>query len=276
MAAGDGALSDPMGHSIDSDVFHLPGGGHFNVHEFTEPVFGFLAPLGLGGLTKFMTLEALAALVCVLVFVPFAWSFCRRGYARGVFSNVLESMLDFVRNEVAIPAIGAKDADRFVPFLWSMFFFIVVCNLLGMIPLLGSPTGALGSAMALAACTAVLVHFSGVRELGAVTYVKSLVPHVPAALYPLMVVVEAFGYVIKPLVLGFRLFVNMLAGHTVLYMILAFIAVAAGWVYYLVTPVSVVAVTLLSLLELLVAFLQAYVFVFLSAIFIGTALHPHH
>jgi F-type H+-transporting ATPase subunit a len=100
---------------------------------------------------------------------------------------------------------------------------------------------------------------------------------VPLALYPLMFVIELVGHVIKPTILAVRLFVNMLAGHTVLYVILGFIAVIGpGFLYFVVTPASVLGVVLLSMLELFVAFLQAYVFTFLTAIFIGAAVHPHH
>jgi F-type H+-transporting ATPase subunit a len=210
-------------------------------------------------------------------FIYFAASVRRRGYAKGVFKNALEMILLFIRDNVAVPAIGAHDAKRFLPFLWSLFFFILACNLIGMIPFLGSPTGALGTTGALALCSFIMIHGSGVRQLGASGYAHAFVPAVPLALYPLMFVIELIGHIIKPTILAVRLFVNMLAGHTVLFVILGFIAmVGSGPLYYVVTPASVIGNVLLSMLELFVAFLQAYVFTFLTAIFIGAAVHPQH
>jgi F-type H+-transporting ATPase subunit a len=100
-------------------------------------------------------------------------------------------------------------------------------------------------------------------------------PALKVVLWPLMFVIELVGLLIKHIVLAVRLFANMFAGHVVLAVILGFILVAKGALFYLVTPASIMGVILLSLLELLVAFLQAYIFTFLSALFIGMAVHPH-
>ena len=275
--AGQSALQDPLAHSIDNDALHLPGEWHFDLHDWTHGWLGnSLDFLGIHGLSKFMALEVIAAILCLLVFVPYGWNVRRNGYAKGCWANLIESMLFFIRDNVAIPAIGSHHATRFLPFLWSMFFFILFNNLLGMFPWLGSPTGALGCTGALAFCTFLVIHGSGMRQLGVVGYAKAFVPHVPLPLYPLMLVIELIGHTIKPIILAVRLFVNMLAGHTVLYVILGFITMVGGWLYLLVMPASVIGVVLLSLLELFVAFLQAYVFTFLAAIFIGAAVHPQH
>lgn len=269
---------DPLSHSIDTDVIHLPGGNEINIyHESGGPLGPLLDLFGLDGVTKFMFLELLAACLLLLTFIPLAISLRRRGYYRSRLANLLEEIMIFVREQVAVPAIGRHDADRFLPFLWSMFFFILFNNLLGMFPHLGSPTGALGCTTALALCSFVVVHVSGIRKLGLTGYGKAFVPHVPLPLYPLMLVIELIGHTIKPIILAVRLFVNMLAGHTVLFMVLSFIGmVGPTLMYFVVTPASVLGVVLLSMLELFVAFLQAYVFTFLTAIFIGAAVHPHH
>lgn len=266
-------FDDPFGHSLDSDSFHFPGEEfHWDVYQWTKELFG-----GSFGLTKFMFLELVVAAFCLLMFVPLAWNIRRRGYAKGRIENLLETFLFFIRDQVAVPAIGEHHADRFLPFLWSVFFFILGNNLLGMIPWMGSPTAELGCTAALAFCSFLMIHLGGMRELGALHYVKSVVPHVPWFLYPLMLLIEILGHLIKPSVLAFRLFVNILAGHTVLYAILGFIVmVGPGLLYFIVTPASVLGVLALSMLELFVAFLQAFVFTFLSAIFIGAAVHPHH
>lgn len=266
-------FEDPFGHSLDSDSFHFPGEDfHWNVYEWSKGLLG-----GNFGLTKFMFLELVIALFCLLTFIPLAWSIRSRGYAKGRIANLFEAFLFFIRDQVAIPAIGKHHADHFLPFLWTVFFFILGNNLCGMIPWMGSATAELGCTAALGFFAFLVIHVGGMRELGALSYAKSIVPHVPLALYPLMLVIEIIGHLIKPSVLAFRLFVNILAGHTVLYAILGFIVmVGPGLLFFIVTPASLFGVLALSLLELFVAFLQAFVFTFLAAIFIGAAVHPHH
>ena len=279
--AGKSPLEDPLGHSTDTDHLHFPGGHDVNVHEATDPLLGgFMETLGLTGLTKYMMLVTVAAVFLIVVLPLVVGSIRRNGRPKGPLANFFEVLLNIVRNDCAISGVGKKHADQFLPYLWTVFFFILVCNLLGMIPSLGSPTAALGCTMALALCSFVVAHTSGIKEQGLAGYAHSFVPTVPAALYPLMLVIEVAGNFIKFFILAIRLFANLLAGHTVLYLILGFIYVVGvqgiGLLYFLVTPASVVAVVLLSFLEIFVAFLQAYVFTFLSAIFIGAAVHPHH
>jgi F-type H+-transporting ATPase subunit a len=179
-------------------------------------------------------------------------------------------------------ATGTHPADVYLPFVWSCFFFILICNLLGAIPMLGSATGNINvtGALALIAFGATLLW--GTQQQGAVGFWKGLVPplDVPPALkvvlVPMMFVIEVMGLFIKHGVLAVRLFANIMGGHTVLGVILAFIAGAAGsGLWWLVTPASILGQVGVGLLELLVAFIQAYVFAFLATIFISMALHPH-
>jgi F-type H+-transporting ATPase subunit a len=202
--------------------------------------------------------------------------------ARGRFRNMLEAALLYFRDNVARPCIGGHDADKFVPYLWTIFFFVLALNLFGMIPWMGSPTGSLAVTGALALMTFVVVVGSGIQKLGAAGMLKSLVPQMDLPfvlkifLIPLIFVIEVAGLLIKHGVLAIRLLANMMAGHVVLAVIMAFIAASASSVlWYVVTPTSVFGATALSLLELFVAFLQAYIFTFLSALFIGMAVHPH-
>jgi F-type H+-transporting ATPase subunit a len=193
-------------------------------------------------------------------------------------------MLLFIRDEVARPAIGKHDADKFLPYLWTMFFFILTCNLLGMVPWAGSPTGALATTGALAICTFATVVGGGMMKLGPVGFWKAQVPHMdlPAPLaillLPMIFAIEVLGLFIKHFVLAMRLLANMMAGHLVLAVLVTFVLAIAqfGIAATLgVGFVSVLGATALSLLELFVAFLQAYIFTFLSALFIGMAVHPH-
>jgi F-type H+-transporting ATPase subunit a len=146
---------------------------------------------------------------------------------------------------------------------------------------MASATGNINVTAVLAVMTLGTVILAGMREMGVVGFWVGIVPHldVPWWLKPplwgLMFVIEVAGLLIRHVVLAVRLFANMFAGHVVLAVILGFILVAHGFLFYPVMAASVVGVILLSLLELFVAFLQAYIFTFLSALFIGSAVHPH-
>ena len=173
-------------------------------------------------------------------------------------------------------------ADQFLPFIWSVFFFILFCNLLGAVPWLGSPTGNLWVTAVLAICTFAQVLRTGTNAMGFVGFWKSLVPamDLPFPMGPpmllLMWIIEFIGLIIKHGVLAVRLFANIMAGHTVIAVILGFIAqVGTGQLFYIVAPASVLGQVGVGLLELFVAFLQAYVFAYLSTLFIAAARHPH-
>ena len=182
---------------------------------------------------------------------------------------------------------GAHPADKYLPYVWSCFFYVLFCNLLGAVPWLGSATGHLSVTAALAVMTLVYVIKSGSDKLGVLGYWKALVPSMdlPGAmavlLKPMIWVIEFVGLLIKHGVLAVRLFANIMAGHTVIGVILGFIAVAGAAdfpypvLYWLITPASIVGQLGIGMLELFVAFLQAYVFAFLAALFIGAAVHPH-
>ncbi len=174
-----------------------------------------------------------------------------------------------------------RDSDLFLPFLWTLFFFILFNNLLGMIPGGASATGNISVTAVLALLTLIAVVTAGMRAMGVAGYFVTIVPKmdVPKLLKPplwgMMFVIEIAGLFIRHIVLSVRLFANMLAGHIVLAVILGFVAQAAGIMTYLVTPASIVGSVAISMLELFVAFLQAYIFTFLAALFIGSAAHPH-
>ena len=218
----------------------------------------------------------------------------------GKLWNLLESLLFFVRDKIARPGVGMHDADQYLPYLTTLFLFIFSMNLIGLIPFMGSPTAAITVTGALAFVSFIVIHISGIQENGFGGYLKTFIPHIELEGGALM---QAFGAMIKygmaileyatafirAGVLAVRLFANMLAGHTVLFIILFFIAlvdnpayqikIAEGkewWMYWGVMPFSVLLNTALSLLELFIAGLQAFIFTFLTAVFIGLAKHPPH
>jgi F-type H+-transporting ATPase subunit a len=276
---------NPIHHVIDAKKF-----------EFFETA-GNVVYLPLG-ITKFQILITLSAL---LVLVPFVWvarKIATGEPPRGRLWNFLEMMLLFIRDEVVRPSIGEHDYKRFLPFIWTLFFFILVMNLLGMIPFLGSATASLGVTGALAIMCFIVIHYNGVvGNHGFVNYMKTFIPHIDMGEGVVMKIIgvfmmfglfvlEVFGAFIRASVLAIRLFANMLAGHTALVVVLSFILMAgnaanagsaqASTFFWPITISSVVMVVLLSFLELFVACLQAFIFTFLTAIFIGLAMHPQH
>jgi F-type H+-transporting ATPase subunit a len=275
---------DPIDHVLDKQEieFFESMGITIDLRKIEIPVFG----LGTIKLTKYMVLEVLAAILVALIYIPLARRLQSGEPARGGWSNAFESLLTFIRNEVARPNLGEHDADRHVPFLWTIFLFVLFCNLLGMFPFLGSPTASIYTTGALALCSFVAVQGAAIAKLGVGHYLESLWPHldipipVMGFLIKLLIcVIEIFGTVVKSIVLAVRLFANMFAGHAVLAMIMLFIAMAINsgpLLWGSITVASVLGQVALSLLELFVAFLQAYIFVFLTALFMGMALHPQH
>ncbi|MFM7245309.1 MAG: F0F1 ATP synthase subunit A [Planctomycetaceae bacterium] len=176
------------------------------------------------------------------------------------------------------------DGDRFVPLLLTLFFFVLGCNLLGMVPWAGSPTASFSVTLALAGVTMLTVVVAGMMKFGFLGFFANQVPSMdlplPLAivLKPMIFVIEMAGLCIKHGILAVRLLANMVAGHLVLLGIMGLISAAASYsmgLWATVTGISVVSCTLFSLLELFVAFLQAYIFTFLSALFIGAAVHQH-
>ena len=235
-------------------------------------------------ITRFMVVEVAVALLIFILFVPLAIKMRSGKPVRGRFWNLLESFLVFLRNEVIVPSIGKKDADRFTAYLWTLFFFILFCNLAGLIPWFGaSPTGGLATTAVLAVSAFVVLVGSGMKKFGVVGFWLGQVPKMDLPfvlaifLKPMLFVIEIVGLFIKHVVLSVRLLANMFAGHLVLAVMLGFIAATADkialWIG--VTFASVLISVALNLLELFVAFLQAYIFTFLAAIFIGMAQHQH-
>ncbi|MFO0899545.1 MAG: F0F1 ATP synthase subunit A [Pirellulales bacterium] len=279
-------------HVQDATYFEIPKNRYFpDGHvplpqpiQLSTPIFkgyGPIQPLDFK-LTKFMVLEVLAALLIAGIFIWIASKVRGGKPPKGKPWNLFEAMMLFIRDQVARPAIGGHGADKFVPFLWTLFFFVLINNLLGLIPWLGSATGALATTAALAFITFCTVCIAGMFELGPFGFLKAQVPHMdlplPLAilLKPMIFAIEILGMGIKHFVLAVRLLANMMAGHLVLAVIVGFIAASAGSAaWWGVAPASVFGAVGLSLLELFVAFLQAYIFTFLSALFIGMAVHPH-
>jgi F-type H+-transporting ATPase subunit a len=188
-------------------------------------------------------------------------------------NGVLEPMITFIRDEIAIPNIGHHKYERYMPYLLTVFFFILFNNLIGLIPFFpfgANVTGNIAITMFLASLTFLITQFSGTK-----TYWRHVfaTPGVPFWLYPIMIPVELIGLISKPIALMIRLFANITAGHIVVLCLVCLIFIFRQiWI----ASVSIPMTLFIDILEILVAFLQAYVFTLLSALFIGLAAKEHH
>ncbi len=231
-----------------------------------------------------LTRNALALLinsgVLLLVVVPLArWYRRGRMDAPGGLRGAVEMLVEYVHDEIIKPCVG-EDYRRYAPYLLTVFFFILVNNVMGLVPVFpggANVTGNIAVTLALAVCTFLVVNFSGTKA-----YWKEIFwPEVPVWLKvpaPIMPVIEIFGMFTKPFALMIRLFANILAGHAVLIGLVCviFVTVSMGeQINRLMTVVSVAFSVFMLCLELLVAFIQAYVFTLLSAVFIGMARVRH-
>lgn len=212
------------------------------------------------------------AAVFLIVVGFFAAAQARAG-AGGAISNLVEVFIVYIRDEIIRPNMG-EAGDAYLGYFCSLFFFILVCNLIGLVPWGATATGNISVTATLALTTFMLIHIAGIREHGVVHYIQTYIPHgLPLWLVPLMFTIEILGLFTKAFALCIRLFANMIAGHIV---ILAFLSLIFIFRTVLVAPISIGAAVGLGFLELFVAFLQAYVFTLLTAVFVGAAVNPQH
>jgi F-type H+-transporting ATPase subunit a len=258
-------------HVNDAPAFEFPFGFEWELPK----IFGHQ-------ITKFMVLEVVAAVLMVLVFVPLARKLSDGRPPKGRFWNMFDAMILFLRNQVVRPAIGRRDADRFLPLILTLFFFILFCNLLGLVPSMGSPTASINATAPLAVVVFLAGIAAGMRKYGAIKFWLGLCPPMDLPLLlrilmvPMILVLEIVGLTIRHCILAVRLLANMFGGHLVLAMIVGFIpAMAGSLLWWGVTPMAIFGGTAISGLELFVAFLQAYVFSFLAALFLGMNIHQH-
>ena len=253
-------------HVLDGREIELPFLGYIHIPQI-PPVFGIdITP------TKHVVFMLIAAFLVFITFYIVA-----RGYKKSLvpkrLANFFEVLIVFVRDEIAEPTIG-KAYKTFLPFLLTMFFFILFGNFLGLIPFSATFTSNIAVTATLAIISFLMIQLGGIKQNGFFGYFKGLVPHgIPVLLLPLMVLVEVLGLFTKPFALAIRLFANMIAGHTVILALLGLIFFM-GTIF--IAPVSVAFAIFIYLLEILVALIQAYIFTMLTALFIGMAVHQEH
>ena len=257
-------------------VHHVQNSNEWNVFGYHVQLPQF-DPINLFGLqidlsiTNHVVMIWIASLFLILAL---SLSFRKRPLVPKGFAALLEMLIIFIRDDIAIANLGKEDGRKFTPLFVTFFLFVLTCNLMGLIPLFTTPTGNINITAAMALITFGTGQVFGIFRHGLFGHFKALVPSgVPIALVPLMFVIELMGLLAKHFALIMRLFANMVAGHIVIFSFLALIIIFKS---FLAAPFSIGFAIFVNFLEILIAFIQAYVFAMLSTMFIGMSLHPEH
>jgi F-type H+-transporting ATPase subunit a len=293
-AQGDHAPATQEEHGASGDFItpHISDGNHLEVPYWKPPFHKEITlptwePVHLGPLTldlsptKHLIFMGFAALLCILTLTLAARAHQRQtrdeGSPRG-FAAAIESVVLYLRNEVILPNVGPH-GEKFVPFCLTLFFFILYCNLIGLVPYGATPTGNIAVTATLAIIAFFVIEIAGMRALGW-GYLGTIVywPHdmpvaMKAPLTLIMTPIELLGKFTKIFALAIRLFANMTGGHIVVLALIGLIFTFGKWV---IAPLPVAMTVAIMMLELFVSFLQAFVFTLLVSVFIGQMRVAHH
>ncbi len=239
-----------------------------NFEEWHLP-FGVHVPL-----SHWLSLHAVMLLLCsAFCIITFCVLYKKNDIVPSGLTNLLESFVVFIRDEICVVSFGKEDGHKMAPLFCTFFFFILGLNLMGLIPLFSTATANINVTGGLASITLFVMIFGAIIKNGPIGFAKAFIPHgVPIPVLIILAPIEFMGMFIKAFALMVRLFANMLAGHIVIFSLLGLIIIVGK---VAVLP-SVVLALVIYLLEILVAFLQAYIFTLLSAMFIGMIHHPAH
>lgn len=238
-----------------------------NSHEWNIPFWGTIP------LPSFLTVHSLMVILdAIFLAVLFCFIYQKNARVPQGITNLLEAMIVFIRDEIVVPNLGQKEGRKLLPLFCTFFFFILSLNLMGLIPLFSTATANINVTGPLAVITLFFMTFGAIYKNGLKSFLKQFVPSgVPRLLLLILIPMEFIGLFVRPIALMIRLFANMFAGHIVILSLLGLV----GLLGISALPSVVLAVFIL-VLEIFIAFLQAYIFTLLSAIFIGQAYHPQH
>lgn len=258
-----------LDHMKDSREIEFPG-GHFEfpLHLPTVEIAGITFDFTI---TKHVFFLLLSALVLVLIAVSAARQNKKNLVPRGL-GNLMEVFVVFMRDEVVLPNMG-KAGLRYMPYVLSTFFFILIMNLVGLIPYGASATSNVSVTAGLAVIAFIMIQLAAIRAQGLKHYLAHLTGGVHPVLWPIMIPIEVLGLFTKPFALCIRLFANMTGGHIVILSLIGLIFLFRSWT---IAPVPVIFVLGINMLELFVAFLQAYVFTMLTSLFMGLGIQAAH
>jgi len=259
-------------HTLDYPCFHTGFVCEYELPHWNPIHIGRFA-LDISP-TRHVVMLWIAALLCILTTLLALRAHNRRtreGKAPSGLGNGLEAVVLYLRNEIILPNVGPH-GNGYVPFLLTLFFFILFANLLGLIPYGSTATGNISVTATLAIITFIVIETAGMKAQGK-AYINTIIfwPHdmslgMKIFISPILTPIELVGKFIKPIALAIRLFANMTAGHIVLLALISLIFTFGSWI---LVPVPILMALGISVLELFVALLQAYIFMLLSSVFIG-------
>ncbi len=267
---GNESVSDIIVHHLADSVITTGPIGKMNEQFLSTKLFGIFDMR----ITKWLITMWIIFAICIIIFVPLAKKISKQKYgSKSKWVNLWEVLIAFIHDDIVAPNFDSPYDKKAMPFMCTIFFYILLCNLWGLIPGMATATGNLAVTAGLAVMTLVGMVGVGSVKQGPMWIITGIVPQgIPVALFPLMWVLEFFGLLIKTFALTIRLFANMIAGHIVIIMFIMLtiifhnVAVGLG---------SVLGSLMIYMLEIMVAFIQAYVFTMLSSMFIGASLHAH-
>ena len=276
--AGHADKLDAMGHILNRDYYEWTHALKWNVADLIP-----IPVIHIGGFeldlkpSMHVFMLWLAAILLTLLISRAAKSTDTGGLVpRGRLRNFFEAIIVYVRDEVVYNIMGPKVGRRFLPLLLNFFFFILFVNLLGLFPAMATATGNVNVTVTLALITFFVTQGAGIRENGFFGHWAALVPPgVPKPLILIMIPIEIMGMFTKPFALTMRLFANMIAGHIIILSFFGLIFSMSLKTAFMI-PLPFAGAVAISAFEIFVGFLQAFIFTFLSTIFIYQGVHPDH
>jgi F-type H+-transporting ATPase subunit a len=266
-------VQSSSGGGADWILHHIMDSNHLDFEPFGTIPLPHIELFGLDiSITKFVVFMWIVAAILIVVLLSASKRYKKSLVPKG-FVNVVEIIIVFVRDEIVQPTIK-ENQEKYLPYLLTTFFFILLGNFFGLIPFSATITSNIAVTATLAVLSFIVTQAAGIRSYGLFGYFKAMIPHgMPIAILPLIIVVEILALFTKPFALCIRLFANMIAGHVVIFSLLGLIFIMGS---IFVAPISVAFALFIYLLELLVALIQAYIFTMLSSLFIGMAAHQEH
>ena len=266
---GENLFTELLHHVQDSHELELPFLGHMTLPHFP--------PIQIGGIeidlsiTKHVVFLFISAFVVTLITIAAARRNLKQPVPSGI-GNFIEVFVVFIRDEIVMPNMG-KGGLIYMPYLLTTFFFILIMNLMGLIPYGATSTGNVSVTGGLALIAFIMIQYSAIRSQGLGHYLAHLTGGVHWSLWLIMVPIEILGHFTKPFALCIRLFANMTGGHIVIVSLIGLIFIFQS---YIIAPIPVAFVLGINMLELFVAFLQAYIFIMLTSLFMGLGMQVAH
>jgi F-type H+-transporting ATPase subunit a len=271
------ASDDPKGGKETLDIIDKVVDHHYiDLYFLGKVPLPHFEPVEIFGIkfdfsiTKATAMVFLASIITILILAYAASSNKKNKIPKGI-GNMIEAVVVFIRDEIVVANMG-KDGLKYMPFFLTMFFFVLFANLIGLFPFLAQPTKNINITAALALITFFMTQAAGIKAHGFGGYVKNLVPPgVPTFVLPIMIVVEFIGLFTKPFSLMMRLFANITAGSIIIFSLIGLIFVME----YAGSVIAVPFALFIYMMEIFIAFLQAYIFTMLSVLYINMARHHH-